>query len=91
MKDDLEQLIRAEFPDDATRLETVEDAVWARVGLRQERRRLTRTQGAALGLSLVIGLANGGLLMLAPRPAPSEMSVFSVATGLAPLGAQVAR
>ena len=67
----------------------VEDAVWTRVETRRAQRRLTRTQGAALGLSLLIGLTNGGLLMLSPRPAPSEMSVFSVSTGLAPLNVGV--
>ncbi|GAA0756006.1 hypothetical protein GCM10010203_19290 [Actinomadura yumaensis] len=89
MTDELERLIRADGSQDTSRLDGVEDAVWTRVGARQAQRRLTRTQGAALGLSLVIGLTNGGLLMMSPRPAPSEMSVFSVSTGLAPLNVGV--
>lgn len=89
MTDELERLIRADGSQDTSRLDGVEDAVWNRVGARQAQRRLTRTQGAALGLSLMIGLTNGGLLMLSPRPAPSEMSVFSVSTGLAPLNVGV--
>ncbi len=89
MTDELERLIRAHGSQDISRLDGVEDAVWARVETRRAQRRLTRTQGAALGLSLVIGLTNGGLLMLSPRPAPSEMSVFSVSTGLAPLNVGV--
>lgn len=89
MTDELERLIRADGLQDTSRLDGVEDAVWNRVGARQAQRRLTRTQGAALGLSLVIGLTNGGLLMLSSRPAPSEMSVFSVSTGLAPLNVGV--
>lgn len=91
MTDELERLIRADGSQDTSRLDGVEDAVWTRVGARQARRRLTRAQGAALGLSLMIGLTGGGLLTLSPRPAPSEMSVFSVTTGLAPLGAGAAR
>ncbi|NBW10638.1 MAG: hypothetical protein EBR82_21695 [Caulobacteraceae bacterium] len=89
MTDELERLIRAHGSQDISRLDGVEDAVWTRVETRRAQRRLTRTQGAALGLSLVIGLTNGGLLMLSPRPAPSEMSVFSVSTGLAPLNVGV--
>lgn len=85
MSDELERLIRADGSQDLRRLDGVEEAVWTRVGARQARRRLTRTQGAALGLSLVIGLTSGGLLMLSPRPQPSEMRVFSVSAGLAPL------
>lgn len=89
MIDELERLIRADGSHDMSRLDGVENAVWTCVEARQAQRRLTRTQGAALGLSLVIGLTNGGLLMLSPRPAPSEMSVFSVSTGLAPLNVGV--
>lgn len=89
MTDELERLIRADGSQGTSHLDGVEAAVWSRVEARQAQRRLTRTQGAALGLSLVIGLANGALLMMAPRPAPSEMSVFSVSTGLAPLNVGV--
>lgn len=91
MTDELERLIRAEGSPDMSRLDGIEHAVWARVGAREARRRLTRTQGAALGLSLMIGLTSGGLLMLSPRPAPSEMKVFSVSTGLSPLSVGVGR
>ena len=91
MTDELERLIRAETPGDAAHLAGVERAVWTRIGERQSRRRLTGVQGAAIAFSLLIGLTNGSLMLLMPRPAPSEMNVFSVATGLSPLSAGVIR
>ena len=91
MTDELERLIRADIPGDAVPLTGVESAVWTRVGERQSRRLLTNVQGAAIAFSLLIGLTNGSLMLLMPRPAPSEMNVFSVATGLSPLSAGVVR
>ena len=40
---------------------------------------------AAVALALVIGVANGGLMLMAPRPEPSEMGIFTVSAGLSPL------
>jgi hypothetical protein len=40
---------------------------------------------AVVALSLAVGLANGGFLLLAPRPVPSELQVFTVSAGLSPL------
>jgi hypothetical protein len=41
---------------------------------------------AAVGLALVLGVANGGFLLLAsPRPEPSELRIFTVSAGLSPL------
>jgi len=33
----------------------------------------------------MVGVANGGLMMLAPRPQPSEMRIFYVSSELSPL------
>jgi hypothetical protein len=40
---------------------------------------------AAVAVALVVGVANGGLMLMAPRPAPSEMRIFTVSAGLSPL------
>lgn len=91
MTDELERLIQADVSHDATPLVGLEDAVWARVAEQQAWRRLTGVQGAAIGIALLIGATNGSLILLAPRPTPSEMSVFSVETGLAPLSTRLDR
>jgi hypothetical protein len=85
MTDDMDRWIGAVGPGDATRLAGVEDAVWARIGERRDRARMTRVRGAAVGIALVIGVVNGGLMLLAPRPEPSEMRIFTVSAGLSPL------
>lgn len=85
MTDDLNRLIGAVAPGDTVRLAGVEDAVWARIGERMDRARLGRVRLAAVAIALVIGVTNGGLMLLAPRPAPSEMRIFTVSAGLSPL------
>lgn len=85
MADDIDRLIGAAAPGDAARLAGVEDAVWARVGERRDRARMNRVRVAAVALALVVGVANGGLMLLAPRPEPSEMRIFTVSAGLSPL------
>ena len=85
MTDDMERLIGAVAPGDASRLAGVEDAVWARIGERRDRAHVGRVRVAAVASALVIGVTNGGLLLLAPRPEPSEMRIFTVSAGLSPL------
>lgn len=85
MTDDINRLIGATAPGDAARLAGVEDAVWARIGERRERARMGQVRVAAVALALVVGVANGGLMLMAPRPEPSELRIFTVSAGLSPL------
>lgn len=85
MTDDMDRLIGTVAPADTARLAGVEDAVWVRIGERRESARMGHVRLAAVALALVIGLANGGLMLLAPRPEPSEMRLFTVSAGLSPL------
>ena len=85
MTDDIERLIRMAAPGDAAGLAGVEDAVWSRVSERRDRARVSQVRIAVLALALVIGVTNGGLMLLAPRPEPSEMRIFTVSAGLSPL------
>ena len=85
MTDDLDRLIGAVAPGDDLRLAGVEDAVWARIGERRDTAPMGQVRVAAVALALVIGVANGGLMLLAPRPEPSEMRIFTVSAGLSPL------
>lgn len=85
MTDDINRLIGATAPSDAARLSGVEDAVWARIGDRRERARMGQVRVAAVALALVIGVANGGLMLMTPRPEPSELRIFTVSAGLSPL------
>ncbi|KQY85020.1 hypothetical protein ASD25_08495 [Brevundimonas sp. Root1423] len=85
MTDDMNRLIGAIAPGDAARLAGVEDAVWVRIGERREHARMGQVRVAAVALALVIGVTNGGLMLLARRPVPSEMRIFTVSAGLSPL------
>ena len=85
MTDDINRLMAAVAPGDAARLDGVEDAVWARVGERRERARMGQVRVAAVAIALVIGVTNGGLMLMAPRPEPSELRIFTVSAGLSPL------
>ena len=86
MTDEIERLIAAEGPDDAGRLDGLEDAVWTRIAVRREAASMGQVRVAAVGLALVLGVANGGLLLVAsPRPEPSELRIFTVSAGLSPL------
>jgi hypothetical protein len=40
---------------------------------------------AAVAVALGVGITNGGLMLLAPRPQPSELQIFTVSAGLSPL------
>jgi hypothetical protein len=85
MTDDMNRLIGTVAPGDPARLAGVEDAVWARIGERRERASMGQVRVAAVALALVIGVANGGLMLMAPRPEPSELRIFTVSAGLSPL------
>ena len=85
MTDDIDRLIGAVAPGEAARLAGLEDAVWRRIGERTDHARTRQVRVAAVALALMIGVANGGLMLLAHRPEPSEMRIFTVSTGLSPL------
>lgn len=85
MLDDIDRLIGGGRHDGKAQLAGLEDKVWARIGERNERTRMGRVRVTAIALALVVGVANGGLMLLSPRPEPSEMRVFTVSTGLSPL------
>lgn len=85
MRDDMDRLIGVGRYDGGAQLAGLEDKVWARVGERRERARMGRVRVAAIALALVVGVANGGFMLLSPRQEPSEMRVFTVSTGLSPL------
>lgn len=85
MTDDLNRLIGAVAPGDTERLAGVEDAVWARIGEHNDRARMGRVRLATVALAVVIGVTNGGLMLLAAPPEPSEMRIFTVSAGLSPL------
>ncbi|MBU1540915.1 MAG: hypothetical protein KKC29_06685 [Alphaproteobacteria bacterium] len=85
MLDDIERLIGGDRYDGEAQLAGLEDEVWARIGERRDQARMGQVRVAAIALALVVGVANGGFLLLSPRPEPSEMRVFTVSTGLSPL------
>lgn len=85
MLDDIDRLIGAGRHDGERQLVGLEDKVWARIGERHDRARMGQVRVAAIALALVVGVANGGFMLLSPRPEPSEMRVFTVSTGLSPL------
>ena len=85
MLDDIDRLIGGVRHDGETQLVGLEDKVWARVGERRDRNRMGQVRVAAVALALVVGIANGGFMLLSPRPEPSEMRVFTVSAGLSPL------
>lgn len=85
MLDDIDRLIGGDRHDSEVQLAGLEDKVWARIGERRDRTRMGQVRVAAIALALVVGVANGGFLLLSPRPEPSEMRVFTVSTGLSPL------
>jgi len=85
MTDELERLIGNDRYGDDGRLDGLEDKVWARVSERRNQVRTGLLRIAVVALALVVGLTNGGLLLLSPRPEPSEMRIFTVSAGLSPL------
>lgn len=91
MTDDMDRLIEAVATDEVVRLTGMESAVWARVDARRDRARLGRMRVVAVAIALAIGVTNGGLMLLTPRPEPSEMRIFTVSAGLTPLSALEAR
>lgn len=85
MTDDIERMIGAAGHAGEARLAGMEDRVWVRIDERRDRTRTGYVRVAAIALALVVGVANGGLMLLAPRPEPSEMRIFTVSAGLSPL------
>jgi hypothetical protein len=91
MTDDIDRLIRQVAPGDVAGLAGVEEGVWARISERRARARIGQVRLAAIAFALVIGIANGGLMLVAPRPGPSELRVFTVSAGLSPFAGLEAR
>ena len=85
MTDHIDRLIGTSDPVDTTRLAGVEDAVWARISERRDQARMGQVRLAAVAVALAVGITNGGLMLLAPRPQPSELQIFTVSAGLSPL------
>lgn len=82
--DDIDRQIGAAMHRDETRLVGMEDGVWARIAERRDQARMGQVRLAAIALALVLGVANG-LMLLTPRPEPSEMRIFTVSAGLSPI------
>lgn len=91
MTDDMDRLIGVVEPVDAARLAGVEQAVWVRIGRHRDRVRVAQVRVAAVAVALAVGGMNGGLMLFAPRPEPSEMRIFTVSAGLSPLAGLDAR
>ena len=85
MLDDIDRLIGDGRHDGEVQLAGMVDKVWARIGERRDQARMGQVRVAAIALALVVGVVNGGFILLSPRPEPSEMRVFTVSTGLSPL------
>lgn len=88
---DLEELIGADTPVSAGRLETLEVGVWRRVARHNERSRNLRLRLSVVGMALGLGGVTGGVVSLAPRPEPSELRIFTVEAGVTPLAVLSAR
>lgn len=84
MMDDIDRRIGAAMHADETRLVGMEDRVWVRIAERRDQARMGQVRLAAIALALVLGVANG-LMLLPPRPEPSEMRIFTVSAGLSPI------
>jgi len=67
------------------RLNALEQRVWQRIGMAEERRHLGRIRSVAVAGALLIGVINGGLGLLVPANPPSEIGVLTLAAGLSPL------
>jgi hypothetical protein len=91
MLDDIDRPIGGGRHDGEAQLAGLEDKVWARIGERRDQARMGQVRVAAVALALVVGVANGGLMLLSLRPEPSEMRVFTVSAGLSPLAGLDAR
>lgn len=85
MTDDIERFLRTAAPVDTAGLDGMEGAVWTRVSERRDRARVGQVRIAAVALAVAVGIANGGMMLFAPRPEPSEMRIFTVSAGLSPL------
>ncbi|QLQ13481.1 MAG: hypothetical protein HZY74_09640 [Brevundimonas sp.] len=85
MTDDMDTLIANIPAADSARLTELEQAVWRRIDARQDQARAAKLRLTVVACALVVGLANGGLLLLAPQSEPSEMRVFAVSAALTPM------
>ena len=85
MTEDIDRLIANARPASPATLSGLESDVWRRIENRVGERRMGQVRLAAMGMALVVGLANGGLFALSAQAEPSEMQVFSVSGGLSPI------
>lgn len=91
MTDHFDLLVRAAAPADAERLAGLEDAVWLRIDRARDRARMRRIRIAVVAVAVVVGVVNGGSMLLAPRPQPTELSIFTVSGALSPLATRAVR
>ena len=91
MSDDIDKVIGRDTPVGSDDLTGLEDQVWRRIGERRERMRMDQVRIAAVAAAVALGALNGGAVRLASPPEPSEMRVFTVASGLSPLASLDAR
>ena len=82
---DLDRLIACGPAPREARLETLEDAVWARVAVRQTRAREARLRLAALAVAALVGGVMGSQIVPPASPAGGELAVFSPRVAAAPL------
>lgn len=85
MTEDLKILIAATPVVDHARLDAMEAAVWSRVAEIRNRRMTDQVRAATVAVAIMVGVANGGFLIMAQRPQPSEMRIFTAASDLSPL------
>ncbi|WP_417232268.1 hypothetical protein [Brevundimonas sp.] len=74
----------ATFSEDA-RLDALEQRLWQKIGVAEERRHLGRIRTVAITGALLFGVINGGFGLLVPASPPSEIGVLTLAAGLSPL------
>jgi hypothetical protein len=85
MTEDLKRLFAATPTVDHARLNAMESAVWSRVAEIRDRRITDQVRAATVAVAIMVGVANGGFLVMAQRPQPSEMRIFTTASDLSPL------
>ena len=84
MTEAIDRMIEIAPPGGAA-LSELEAGVWRRIEAHQARHRTGQVRLTVMVMALIVGVANGGLFVMTPKPRPSDIQVFTVATGLSPL------
>lgn len=82
---DLDRLIADGPTPGGARLDTLEDAVWARVALRRSKEREARLRLSALAVAALVGGVMGSQIVPPSKPAGGDLAVFSPRVAAAPL------